>query len=226
MINVKEEIAKLVEPKYQKFSAGLLPGVDNIQGVRLGNLRKISKKIVKEDWKAFLNTASDDSFEEIMLQGMVIGYVKTSSIEELFPYIKKHVAKIDNWSTCDSFCNGLKIAEQNPEAMWDFLKPYFKSTNEYDIRFAVVMSLFYYINDTYKDQVLQIIDSIHHEGYYVKMAVAWALSMIYVSFPEETALFLKKNHLDDFTQNKTIQKIRESHQVTQEQKDALICLKR
>ena len=88
------------------------------------------------------------------------------------------------------------------------------------------MGLNYYINDEYKDRFLKQLDKIHHEGYYVKMAVAWAISMIYVSYPDETTEYLKSNNLDDFTHNKAIQKIKESNQVTKEVKQKLNDLKR
>ena len=51
------------------------PGTSNILGVRLPILRKLAKKIIRGDWRAYLASAQDQSFEEIMLQGMVIGYV-------------------------------------------------------------------------------------------------------------------------------------------------------
>ena len=166
------------------------------------------------------------SFEEIMLQGMVIGYAKPNAVEELFPYIRIYVNKIDNWSSCDSFCIGLKITKQYKDKIWKFLQDFFQSEKEYDIRFAVVMGLNYYINDEYKDRFMLLLDGIHHEGYYVKMAVAWAISMIYVKYPKETKIYLTNDNLDEFTHNKSIQKIRESHQVTKEEKDRLIKLKR
>lgn len=225
-MNVKEEILRMSEPQYQQFNAKLLPGVENIQGVRLGNLRKLAKKIVKDDWRTFLQKADSDFFEEIMLQGMVIGYAKTESVDELFPYTDAYVSLIDNWSTCDSFCSGLKITKEYPEKMWRFLQTYFQSDKEFYIRFAVVMGLNYYINDEYKDRFLKQLDEIHHEGYYVKMAVAWALSMIYVNYQNETLPYLKHNNLDDFTHNKAIQKIKESHQISREIKQKLNDLKR
>ena len=58
----------------------------------------------------------------------------------------------------------------------------------------------------YIQNVLQWMNRIDHEGYYVKMAVAWALSVCYVKFPKETMLLLKENRLDDFTYNKALQK--------------------
>ena len=55
----------------------------------------------------------------------------------------------------------------------------------------------------------------------MKMAVAWAVSVCYVKFPEKTEKFLLKNTLDDFTHNKAIQKIRESYRVSKEEKERL-----
>lgn len=72
-----------------------------------------------------------------------------------------------------------------------------KSDKEYEIRFGVVMAMAHYIDEEYIDNVLQWMDRISHEGYYVKMAVAWALSVCYVKFPQKTMNYLKENHLDD-----------------------------
>lgn len=48
------------------------------------------------------------------------------------------------------------------------------------------MLLDFYITDEYIKRVLKLIDSIKQEGYYVKMAIAWALSVAYVKYPEIT----------------------------------------
>ena len=61
---------------------------------------------------------------------------------------------------------------------------------------------------------------------YAKMAVAWALQVCYVKFPEKTRWLLENNSMDDFTHNKAIQKIRESYQVSREEKDELGRMKR
>ena len=62
--------------------------------------------------------------------------------------------------------------------------------------------------------------------YYVKMGVAWAVSMFYIRFPKEIEAFLRRDRMDDFTHNKAIQKIRESRRVTPEEKARLNALKR
>lgn len=59
-----------------------------VMGVRLPELRKIAKKIAKGDWPAYL--AENEWFEEVMLQGMVLGYVQ-GHIEEVLRHIADFV---------------------------------------------------------------------------------------------------------------------------------------
>lgn len=164
--------------------------------------------------------------EELMLYGMVIGCMK-EKLEVLFPYIERYVARIDNWSLCDSFCAGLKQTKKQPGEMWDFLQPYLHSDKEFDLRFGVVMLMDFYVAPEYIDRLLQIFDGIRHEGYYVKMAVAWALSVCLVKQWDKSFAYMasKDNCLDDFTFGKAVQKCRESYRLTLEQKEALTALK-
>lgn len=222
---IREQIMVLADEKYKKFAMSLMPGIDNVLGVRLPELRKLAKKIAKDNWRDYLKNADNDYFEEIMLQGMVIGYAK-AEVSEILTYVADFVPKINNWSICDSFCSGLKITKDNMDMVWRFIQPYAHSDSEYDIRFGVVMLLNFFIMDDYIDEVLSILNSIHHEGYYVKMAVAWTISMCYVKMPHKTMTFLKKNNIDDFTYNKALQKIIESFKVSKETKDIIREMKR
>ena len=111
--------------------------------------------------------------------------------------------------------------KKNQEEWFSFLEPYLNSSQEYEIRFAVVCLLDFFVQEAFIDRILNCFSDIHHEGYYVKMAVAWAVSVCYVKFPEKTEDFLLKNTLDDFTHNKAIQKIRESYRVSKEEKERL-----
>jgi len=54
------------------------------------------------------------------------------------------------------------------------------------------------------------------------MGIAWALSVCYIKFPQETEALLKKQELTPFVQNKAIQKIRESLRVSAEEKQLLL----
>lgn len=64
------------EEKFQKFTSGLIPGSDPILGVRIPVIRSLAKQIAKGDFRSYLADARDDSYEEIILQGFVIGYAK------------------------------------------------------------------------------------------------------------------------------------------------------
>lgn len=222
---VREQIFQLADEEYRKFQSKLCPSNDNILGVRLPLLRKLAKQIAKGNWREYIKTAQNEYYEEVMLQGMVIGYAK-ADIEELLNYVTEFLNKIDNWGVCDSFCNGLKFTETNKVRVWEFIQPYLYSTKEFEVRFAVVMLLDFYIDEIYIDRVLQSLDGINHEGYYVKMAVAWAISICYIKFPEQTMEYLKNNKLDDFTYNKALQKIIESLRVDKETKNIIRNMKR
>lgn len=223
---IRKQIFDLIDTDYQKFLSALIPTNDNILGVRMPALRKLAKGIAKDDWRTYLQTANDEYFEEVMLQGLVIGCVKVD-VEEHLMYVAKFVPKIDNWSVCDSFCSGLKMTKQNKERVWSFLQPYVISEKEYELRFGIVMLLIYYSEPDYIDRVLGLLDRVQHEGYYVKMAVAWALSICFVKLPDPTMCYLAgRNSLDLFTYNKALQKIAESTRVDQEMKKVIRRMKR
>jgi len=226
MVNViKDQLLLHADEPYQKFSSALIPNISNMLGVRLPVLRKLAKRVLQEDWRAYLDEDHEEYFEEVMLKGMIIGYAKLD-MEDKLELIARFVPKIDNWSVCDSFCCGLKFTGTNREQMWSFLQPYLSSSKEYELRFGVVMILNYYIDEIYIDKVLQKLDTIKHPAYYVKMAVAWALSMCYVKLPEQTMAYLQHNTLDDFTYNKALQKIVESNRVTPDNKSVIRSMKR
>ncbi len=105
-LEIRQEIERLAENDYKKFSANLLPGVEHVLGVRLPQLRQIAKEVAQGNWQQYL-LEEPYYFEELMLQGMVIGAIKVEPKERL-RYIAAFVPRINSWSVCDSFCSGLK----------------------------------------------------------------------------------------------------------------------
>lgn len=221
---IRSKLFNLSEDEYRNFHNKLCPNTENILGVRLPLLRNIAKDLAKNNWEAYLNNPYNEYYEEIMIEGLTIGYIK-ADINTRFKYIKRFIPKIDNWAICDSFCNNLKFTKNNLNEVWEFISTYLSSNKEFELRFAIVMMLHYYINEEYIDRVLHILNDINHEGYYVKMAVAWAISFAYIKFPHKTLVFLKNNNLDSFTYNKSLQKIIESTRVSKEDKDLIRSMK-
>jgi 3-methyladenine DNA glycosylase AlkD len=185
-------------------------------GVRLPDLRKIAKQIVKSDWRNYLRTARDDSFEEILLQGLVIGYVRVP-VEEYLQLIATFIPKIDNWAICDTFCSTIKLKPKDRAIVWEFLQPYFRDNRPFALRFALVM-LFKFIDAIYIANIFEIISEIRFDNRYVKLASAWLVGECCVHFHKETIDFLGSKLLDPQTQNIAIRKITESFRISSDVK--------
>lgn len=221
----REKLFELAEPEYQKFTSSLIPGADNLLGVRSPYMKKLARELSKDDWREYFASCEHVYYEETLLQGLTIGFLK-EDIEAILTEANRYIPKITNWALCDSFCGGLKITKANKERVWEFLMNYVNSDKPYYVRFAVVMMLNYYIDDEYTAEMLRLFEKVKSEDYYVKMAVAWAVSMCYVNQPEETMAFIKTNKLDDFTYNKSLSKICESLKPSAEEKALMKSLKR
>lgn len=230
-MEIRRRLEALAEPGYRDFNKRLLPGVEDVLGVRTPALRKLAREIAKGDWRGYTDQVraaweqGQACYEERLLWGMAVG-CGARRWEEAAEYIRGFVPAIDNWAVCDGFCSTLKIAEKHREEMWEFLAPYLASELEYECRFGAVMLLSYYIDEAYVDRALAALDRIKSQAYYSRMAVAWALSIFYVKMPERVMPYLRQNHLDDWTYNKALQKICESLRIDAETKALIRSMKR
>lgn len=217
---IRKRLFELQDLKYKQVHSNLCPNNDNIIGVRVPVLKKIAKDLYNQD-KDILRKIGNLYYEEVMLQGLIIS-LSTKSVEERIKLVENFVPKIDNWAICDTFCSSLKINKKEKSIYWDFLKKYYKSNKEFEIRFLLVMLLDHYLEENYIDEICNIIRNIHNDCYYVKMAKAWLISIMYIKYPQYTLEQLDKLNLDSWTYNKSIQKIIESKRVGIEQKKYLI----
>ncbi len=229
---VRKRLEEAADKKYLDFNSSLVPGeTAPMLGVRVPELRVIAKKIAGEDGEGYIRAVSDAQrkggayHEELLLHGLVIGYLKCG-VQRRQELLDSFVPVIDNWAVCDCSCMTYQFMKKDMEEWFAYLQKYIGSEREYELRFAVVCMLDHFITEDFIGRVLEILGKVRHEGYYAKMAVAWAVSVCFVKFPEETKVFLKDNEMDDFTQNKAIQKIRESCRVSRKDKEELLGWKR
>ena len=229
-LDIKAELLRLAEQGNKPFTQSLNPGVPNVLGIRIPLLRKLAARIAKGDWKVYLTTADTYYMEERMLQGMVLGCTRPDrDVEVYLERVTRFVHMINSWSVCDTFKfgGGKKFIEANRDRLWQYLKDWMQAKGEYEIRFGVVMSMQLFIDEEHIDELLRLYDGIRHEGYYVKMGVAWALSVCFVKFPDITLRYLQgPNSLDNFTYNKALQKITESYRVDAASKQTIKGMKR
>lgn len=222
---VLAELEKAADEKYRVFNESLIPGVRKTYGVRIPVLRTMAKKLAI-DWQDFLSCAQDDSQEEIILQGLVIGYARMP-IEERLRRLTDFIPKIDNWAVCDTVCSTLKFINKDLSGFHLFLEPYMQSTEEFKLRFAIVCLMDYYITDEYIEEVLNYLAATNHPAYYVQMAAAWALSVCFVKYRDLTMPYFRDGLIiNDWVNNKVIQKIRESYRASAEDKELLVGFKR
>ncbi len=223
--DIKKRIYELADEKYKDFHSRLCPGTTNIVGVRTPVLRNYAKELNRKySLNELLKEIDDTLYEEIMLQGMLIGLSK--NIEEVLKYTRTFIPKIDNWAICDVFCAGLKITKKYKKEMWNFIQKYLNSDKEFEIRFGIVIILDYYIDEEYLDKNFEIFQKIKNDNYYVKMAIAWAISICLIKYYDKTIKYLKKAKLDDWTYNKSLQKAIESYRISDEQKEYLRKMKK
>lgn len=222
---VNRQLFALAEEKNANRSSSIIPGAKSMLGARIPDLRKLAKQIAKEDYKDFLENCPDDYFEQQSLQAFVLGYAK-DDIEMLLSYADRFIPKIQDWSVNDSFCQTFAIARKYRREVWEWLMPYAKKEEEYSQRVVAVLLMSHFLVDEYIQQVLEVMNQLKYDAYYTKMGVAWCVATAYAKYPKETYAFLLDNQLDDWTFNKSIQKMIESYRVPEEDKKWLREMKR
>lgn len=211
------------------FTASLHPGIMHVLGCRIPDLRKLAKQIIRNDWKAYLETAGHYYMEERLLHGLVLSGIQPDKDFQIYlQRVDLFVEQINSWSVCDAFKmagsgNYLKL---HAEELWNYLSTKAMSDNEYVCRFGVVMSMRYFIDRHHIQALFNLYSHIRNEGYYAKMSIAWALCECVIRFPEETTAFLNDNCLSSEVCHMTVQKIRESLRVDLSVKECIKRIKR
>lgn len=224
------------DPQYREFHIRLLPGTEGIMGVRTPELRKLARELVKEGWQDYIKELSGAwkregqgeagvYYDEIILWALCI-CGGSRDWETAKAYVEEFVPAINNWASCDIFCGSLKLTARYKEQVWEFIQPYLMSDEEYKIRFGLVMLLNHFADQEHVEDALKVMDKINHQGYYVKMALAWAVSVYFVKCRETVMEYLKDSRLEDWTYNKALQKIGESYRVDKETKARIRSMKR
>lgn len=224
---LREKLRALADEKYRAFSQKLIPEETRILGVRVPVLRDLAKAYRGRELELLATMGTPHSMEEIMVDSFLYAQVADSLLyKNQIQYLEKLVPMLNNWSLCDTCCASLKYVKKQRETYWPWLCEQACSPSPWSQRFAVVMLLNHYLMDSYIDKVLELLEKVHSDHYYVSMAVAWAISICYIKYPAPTLEFIKNSQLPALTINRAIRKIRESKQVAVVEKDMLTLLKR
>lgn len=215
----------LKDPAYKTFHQKLIPDVENFIGVRTPAVKALAKEIARGNAESFLRVSKSDYYEQSMLEGLVIGTAKCD-FNVFWERVSAFVPKIDNWAVNDSFCAAAKIVGKHLADSLPQIDKLLCSDNPWCIRAGLILLLDYYVREEWIDETLFRCALPFPDKYYVKMGLAWLLSVCYVKFEDKTLAFLKNSALDDFTYNKALQKIIESNRVSKEKKEQIRKMKR
>lgn len=222
--DVRKMLFSLQEMNVICYYEKVVPNLNNVIGVRVPKLRKIAKAIVKENYIEYLKFDEDLYFEELIIQGMVIGLLNLDEAN-LKKYVDFYLNKISNWALCDVFVSNLKCLKKYKIDLFDYFLNMLPDYNEFKKRFVFVVFLTYYVDEKYVDKLISAVSVDKDDRYYVVMAKAWLMSVIYFKFKSKVMAELSNHSLDFNTHNKTIQKITESLKCTDLEKNVLKSMK-
>ena len=205
----------LGEESYREFNKKIIPGTQNIIGIRIPALRKIAKAISKGNYAEFLALKKGSGHEEVIIEGLVMTNIKCT-YPVLLEYLKTFADKIYNWAICDTV-SFKQIKNYIPE-LWNDISYFTNHSNPWTVRFGLGILLEFYLTDDYAGEVLRIAEDIESEFYYVQMMQAWLIATAFAKHRNLTLEFLKNTNISDTVFSMTVRKIRDSYKVSAEDK--------
>lgn len=222
---ITTRLFELGDSSYKEFSKKLIPTLDkdSFIGVRSKDLKRLAREYSKnETGLEFLSCLPHTYHDENMVHAYMLGHLKLDN-ESLKKRLLDFLPFVDNWAVCDTLASSISH-QLNGNEWYSFLKDLINDTHTYKRRFGIVC-LIYFINEEYINDLVLLMPTIKSQEYYINMASAWLISFMLIKEYERTLPLIKSKVLDPWVHNKSIQKARESYQISKEIKDYLSTLK-
>lgn len=192
-----------------------------VLAIPVHELKKIAKKILKDNYIKFLDKKMLSNYESTIVYGNVINGLKDFSL--LKKYLDIYVDYIDNWSSCDVL--SIKINDMNK--LFDLAISYTKSNKPFVRRVAFKIFFKFLDDEEYLKKIFRLINDFYEEEYYyVNMIISWLLCESFIKNRDLTLKYLSDNKLNNFVINKVVSKCRDSYRVSLEDKELLLSFKR
>ena len=202
---------------YAAFNKRIVNTKMPVIGVRVPDSRRLARKLAPDMSAADISellTAQNESFDYVLLCGLLITHARLDD-QMAINLTKQYLPCVDSWAHIDIFVE--KKRRFAGEVWWDFALECLLSEAEFTVRYGVIALMTNFLDEARIDQVFAALRRIKHDGYYVKMALAWLYATTAVHFFDLTLAKLENEHIDAWTRNKSYQKMRESRRFTPEQ---------
>lgn len=221
--NVVMKLTKLAEGNeaYAEFNKRIINTKMPVVGVRVPDLRQLARELAPDVSAAEISallTARNKPFDYVLLCGLLITHARLDD-QAAIDLTKQYLPRVDSWAHIDVFVE--KKRRFAGESWWNFALECLQSEAEFTVRYGVVSLMTNFLDEAHIDKVFAALQNVRHDGYYVKMALAWLYATAAVQFFELTLAELENGHADVWTRNKAYQKMRESRRFTPEQQDVI-----
>lgn len=217
---INERLFELSDEKYRDFHAKLIPTVDKakIIGVRTPVLRKFANEFAKSpDAAEFLDSLPHKYYDGNNLHGFLLEKIK--DYDELIMRLDRFLPYVDNWATCDLISPKI-FAKSKDKLKADALR-WMDSDGTYTVRFGIGCLMRHYLDDDFDISFAKSVADIRSGEYYINMMRAWYFATALAKQYDAILPIFKQHLLDRWTNNKAIQKAKESFRLTSEQKSTL-----
>ena len=208
---------------YAAFNKRIVNTKMPVIGVRVPDLRRLARELAPNmsaaDISKLLLKAQNESFDYVLLCGLLITHARLDD-QTAIDLTKQYLPHVDSWAHIDVFVE--KKRRFAGEMWWDFALECLQSKAEFTVRYGVISLMTNFLDEAHIDQVFAVLRNVKHDGYYVKMALAWLYATAAVHFFELTLAELENEHIDTWTRNKAYQKMRESQRFTPEQQAVIL----
>ena len=211
---------------YAAFNRRIVNTKMPVIGVRVPDLRRLARRLAPDMSAADISellTAQNESFDYVLLCGLLITHARLDDLVAI-DLTKQYLLHVDSWAHIDTFVE--KKRRFAGEIWWDFALECLQNEAEFTVRYGVVSLMTNFLDEAQVDRVFAALRNVKHDGYYVKMALAWLYATAAVNFFEKTLAELENRQIDAWTRNKAYQKMRESRRFTPRQQQIIIKNKR
>ena len=209
----EEFIKQNSDEKYRDFHSRLTRTCYPLNGIRLPVLRKYAKEISKREGIKDFIIQKPKCYEQCMLKGMVISYLKLDD-SEFFPLLESYIDDIDDWALTDTACGNIK---RKDGAYLEKIREYAKSENIWYARWGIVAIM---VNFFDKDEVIcELVDNLVAKDYYVDMALAWLIQVLAVKNREMAVFLMQNDKVSEQVKKFAVRKIKDSFRISKEDKE-------